>query len=179
MINVMKSIAWVIMTLLALLMVLIASRYFTWNPDLFFEAQRDVYLRYDIAIMTHIIGGVIAMMLGPFQFLTRLRERRKGLHRALGRLYLLGVIAGALGGFFMAFHAYAGITATLGFASLAVVWMFTAVMAYLSIRKGNVQEHRQGPTNHIKIKNGQTSGFKPTVWIFVCFAIFVLFFGFC
>ncbi|MGF1507837.1 MAG: hypothetical protein ACFB51_22345 [Anaerolineae bacterium] len=69
-------IGWGVMTFLALVMVLAASRYFLWNPDLFFPQQRAVYLAHDFAIMTHIIGGVLAMALGPFQFLNKLRLKR-------------------------------------------------------------------------------------------------------
>ncbi|NDJ36843.1 MAG: DUF2306 domain-containing protein, partial [Chloroflexi bacterium] len=156
-------------------------RYFLWNPDLFFPQQRAVYLAHDFAIMTHIIGGVLAMALGPFQFLNKLRLKRPGLHRTVGTIYLLGVLAGASGGFYMAFHAFAGMAATLGFAALAAAWLITAVLAYAAIRAGNEAAHRAwmirnfaltyaGVTlrlwiNPLMMAFGEVTGYEIVAWL--------------
>ncbi len=71
-----KYIGWGIMTFLALTIALMVSRYFTLNPDVYFPEQRDVYLAHQTGILTHIVGGVMALSLGTFQFLASLRERR-------------------------------------------------------------------------------------------------------
>src|SRR6185436_8325414 len=36
----------------------------------------------------HTLGGMIAMLIGPFQFLTTVRRRYPAVHRWLGRVYL-------------------------------------------------------------------------------------------
>ncbi len=138
-----KRIGWGTMTFLALAIVLMASRYFSLNPDVFFPEQRDVYLAHQAGIITHIIGGVLALGLGPFQFLNRLRTRRPQLHRWIGRFYLLGILLGGTAGLYMAFYAYAGIAASLGFATLAITWLTTGFMAYRTIRAGDVAAHRR------------------------------------
>ena len=138
-----RRIGWGFMTFLSLAIVLVVSRYFTWNPDMFFPQQRDVYLANKAGILGHIAGGSIALTLGPFQFLSGLRTRWPQVHRWLGRVYLFGVILGGLAGLYMSTYAYAGIAATLGFAALAIVWLGSGFMAYTTIRAGNKVAHQQ------------------------------------
>ena len=138
-----KHFGWGTMTFLALGIVLVASRYFTLNPVVYFPQQRDVYLAHQTGILAHIIGGVLALAVGPFQFLHRLRARRPQVHRWLGRIYLLGILLGGFAGLYMATFAYAGPIARLGFAALAMLWLTTGFMAYRTIRAGNVAAHRR------------------------------------
>ena len=83
------KIGWGLMTFLSLGIVLVVSRYLTLNPAVFFPEQRAVYLAHTTGIVTHIVGGMLALGLGPFQFLQRLRTKRPSVHRWLGRGYLL------------------------------------------------------------------------------------------
>ena len=141
--NINKRIGWGIMTFLSLSIVMVVSRYFSLNPDVYFPQQRSVYLAHQTGIITHIIGGVLALALGPFQFLNRLRTRWPKVHRWTGRIYMIGILLGGTAGFYMAFYAYAGVAASLGFAALALSWLFTGWMAYSNIRAGNKRIHRQ------------------------------------
>jgi hypothetical protein len=43
----------------------------------------------------------------------------------------------------MAFHAFGGLPARIGFASLALSWLYTGFCAYRAIRSGNVLSHRR------------------------------------
>ncbi len=109
------------------------------HPDMraAFEANR-------VGIYTHVFAAAVALGLGPFQFSTRLRERRPGLHRWSGRLYLgVGVLIGGLSGLYMAFHAFGGVVARLGFAALAIAWLYTGVRAYRAIRGIDPRAHRR------------------------------------
>lgn len=136
-------IGWGLMTFLALAISLVSSRYLTLDPTVYFPEQVDVYLRYTVPLMIHVGGSILALAIGPFQFLRSLRTKRPAVHRWLGRLYLLGILLGGVGGFFMAFHAWTGWVARLGFLALAVVWLLTGWLAYRSIRLGKVAEHRR------------------------------------
>ncbi|HEV2676208.1 MAG TPA: DUF2306 domain-containing protein [Aliidongia sp.] len=78
----------------------------------------------------HVAGAATALLVGPFQFLARLRTRHRLLHRRLGRLYVVGCLAGGVGGFVMAFGSTAGPIATVGFASLAATWIWANVQAW-------------------------------------------------
>ncbi len=106
--------------------------------------MRATYEAHRVGIYAHVFGAVVALVLGPLQFSTRLRSVRLGLHRWLGRIYLgVGVLVGGSAGLFMAFHAYGGWVARLGFGCLALAWLFTGIRAYLAIRARDVSTHRR------------------------------------
>lgn len=96
------------------------------------------------AVYLHVFASVFALGLGPFQFSSRLRVARPALHRAMGRLYLgVGVLCGGLAGLFLATHAFGGPVSRLGFASLALAWLYTGWRAYRAIRAREVATHRR------------------------------------
>jgi Predicted membrane protein (DUF2306) len=105
--GIIKKVGWSVMLLLALFMFVLASRYLTFNPEVYFPEQRAVYLAHLFGITLHIVGAMLATILGPFQFLPKIRTSRYlKVHRWLGRIYLMGVLIGGLGGLYMAFLAY-------------------------------------------------------------------------
>ncbi|NOX75818.1 MAG: DUF2306 domain-containing protein [Gammaproteobacteria bacterium] len=102
------------------------------------------FLAHPYGIYIHAFASIVALAIGPFQFSTRLRENRPGLHRWLGRGYLaIGVVVGGLAGLYMSQYASGGTVARLGFAVLAVLWIYTGLRAYLAIRRGSVKEHQK------------------------------------
>jgi uncharacterized membrane protein len=109
------------------------------HPDI-----RAVYESQRTGIYTHVFASVVALALGPFQFSAALRARLPALHRWSGRLYLaVGVLVGGLAGLFMAAHAFGGAASRLGFACLALGWLYTGLRAYLAIRARDVASHRR------------------------------------
>jgi len=109
------------------------------HPDM-----RANFLANPIGIYTHIFASIVALTLGPFQFSTRLRQKYTNVHRWFGRIYLaVGVLVGGLSGLYMSQFAYGGLIAKLGFGTLAVLWLYTGLRAYLSIRQRAIDEHRK------------------------------------
>jgi len=109
------------------------------HPDMrpAFEAQRA-------GVYVHVFASAFALALGPFQFSARLRARRIGLHRWMGRLYLgIGVLVGGGAGLYVATGAFGGPVARAGFATLALVWLYTGLRAYLAIRARDADTHRR------------------------------------
>ncbi len=107
------------------------------------DSMRKTYQLHAYGIYVHIFGAVVALLIGPLQFSTRLRQQRRQLHRWLGRIYLsVGVVVGGLSGLYMSMFANGGPVVKLGFACLALVWLYTGFMAYKSIRAGDVVQHR-------------------------------------
>ena len=139
-----KKVGWSVMLLLAIMMFVLASRYLTLNPEVYFPQQRAVYITHITGILVHVIGSMVATIIGPFQFLPKsITKRYLKVHRWLGRTYLIGVLLGGLGGLYMAFLAYGGFPARLGFATLAILWLGSGFMAYRQIRRKAIQSHRQ------------------------------------
>lgn len=91
----------------------------------------------------HIIGGMGAILTGPWQFSPRLRARALNVHRWSGRSYLASVLLGSVAGFGMATVSREGLPTHTGFGALAVLWLFTSAQAYIAIRRGRIAEHRR------------------------------------
>lgn len=97
-----------------------------------------------LALYAHVFGSSVALLIGPLQFWTHLRVHNPKLHRALGKLYLCaGVALGGVAGLALAASAYGGLPSKLGFASLALAWLYTASHAYGSARSGDIVAHRR------------------------------------
>ena len=90
----------------------------------------------------HIIGGAVVIITGGFQFWPKLRTDHINFHRWLGRIYLLFVLVGGVGGLVIAPRSDGGLVAHFGFGMLAVVWLFSGWQAYISIRRGDIASHR-------------------------------------
>ena len=73
-----------------------------------------------------------------------MRAAHLALHRWSGRLYLgFGVLLGGLTGLLVAFNAFGGPIARIGFGCLAAAWLFSGFKAYLAIRSRDVVSHRR------------------------------------
>lgn len=106
--------------------------------------MRTAFAAQGAVIYLHVFGSAAALLLGPFQFLSKLRITLPRLHRWMGRVYLgVGVLVGAVAGLLASFHAFGGPVARFGFACLAVAWLFTGVRAYMAIRAGDTVAHRR------------------------------------
>ena len=134
--------AWSVMVLLAFAIGIYALGYFL-IPEM---GGADFKARFEAIpwqARLHIIPGGLALILGAWQFHGGLRSRWTNIHRYFGRAYVIFVLTGAVGGLLLAWYAPHSPATRLGFASLAVVWFYSGVMAYLAIRTGNVPLHRQ------------------------------------
>ena len=136
-----RTVAWSFMLVLSLVIVFYATAVLVTGgyPDELSPSLRV----HSIAISLHIVGAILPLALGPFQFLPRLRNRFVKIHRWSGRLYLVGVLAGGISGLYLAPFSYGGLNTHLAFGSLAVLWLATGVQAYRAIRAGRIDEHRR------------------------------------
>lgn len=106
-------------------------------------AIKSRFFATEIAGWAHAIGGAVAVLIGPWQLLSRLRARLPRVHVWMGRIYLLAVLSGALGGLYFAPSSVAGQPGVIGFSVLAVFWLYTGAMAYLAIRRRDIVTHRR------------------------------------
>jgi uncharacterized membrane protein len=97
-----------------------------------------------LGIYCHAFASVVAISFGPLQFSKRLRASRPNVHRWIGRLYLfIGVMLGGLSGLYMAVFAFGGPIAKVGFALLALTWLYSGYRAYAAVRQRRIDEHRR------------------------------------
>jgi len=107
-------------------------------------AFRDSFGSRPLAIAAHIFASATALLIGPVQFSSRVRNRWPGFHRVVGRVYLAAAVpVGGLAGLYLSAFAVGGAMSTLGFGTLAVVWLYTALQGYLTARSRDFPTHRR------------------------------------
>jgi len=97
---------------------------------------------YGWALM-HAASSATALLIGPLQFVARLRQRRPTMHRAVGIAYVTACLAGGLSALPLAMGSVAGPLTSAGFIALAIAWMATTVIAVQRIATGKVAAHRR------------------------------------
>jgi uncharacterized membrane protein len=90
-------------------------------------------------LIPHTLCGVIALLAGPVQFSSRLRQRHLKFHRFLGRIYLISVFIGALTGIALA----AGRPGMPGTSMQAAAWIVCTTAAFITARNRQIVQHRQ------------------------------------
>jgi hypothetical protein len=90
----------------------------------------------------HFVLGPIALLLGPFQFLDRLRRRRPALHRRTGWVYAVACLGGGLAGLVLSTSSWGGLATHSGFMALAVLWIVTTIQAVRHARARRFALHR-------------------------------------
>jgi uncharacterized membrane protein len=96
-----------------------------------------------MAFFTHVFSSVLVLLAGFTQFSRSLMQKRPGLHRAFGYIYVIDIlmITGPAG-LLMAFYANGGISSRIAFVLLSVLWLSTTAMALYYAIKKNFTAHR-------------------------------------
>ncbi len=147
-----KYLPWGLMAFFAVVIAITALvPYATFNSANFNNATAryatETNLKF-ISLFVHAFSSGIALVIGPFQFLQGLRDRRPTLHRWMGRIYLTAILIGGLSAFVIAPGLISGLVGEIGLMSLAALWLWTGWMAYTSIRAGNIEAHRNWMTRN-------------------------------
>jgi len=103
-------------------------------------SMHSAYAEHPWRILIHVAASLVALALGPWQFIPALR-RRKALHRGIGFAYFLAVFVGGISGLFTAFIAQGGMISQIGFVTLAVLWIGASIAALSAIKRGDYLAH--------------------------------------
>jgi hypothetical protein len=87
-----RKILWYAVAVFAFVNALEVLRYLL--PHVPFPAQLDNFNQRRIALTLHALGGAIALLAGPLQFVPRFRESNWNRHRLLGWIYCGAVFLG-------------------------------------------------------------------------------------
>lgn len=142
-----KMLVWAAILTLAVGFVLkyVFRYYLHYNEAAFTDPIRGAanYWRMRGWLLLHMSGGMLALLSGPWQFWTGLRQRNMRVHRWTGRLFLSGVGVGCIGAFQMAVSTTFGWAFGFSLLGLALAWLSTAGMALYAILRGMVQTHKE------------------------------------
>ena len=137
-----KGVSWAVMTVLALFVAVyggLVAFLPGFGPP--FVGERKIAM--PLALYGHVVGGLLALALGPWQLNERLRHRALNRHRWIGRAYVFAVLVGGIGGLALSTVSIGGLVTHLGFGMLAVLWLGSTTMAWIRIRGRDRVAHRR------------------------------------
>lgn len=140
-----KKALWILFAFFAIIIGLYPVIYFIFDRKFGLLASKDEVLLNNIfwnaAFYIHIVFGGIALLIGWIQFNKKLRAKNLSLHRNIGKIYVIAALLSSIAGIYIALFATGGIITSLGFLSLGVIWFWTTITAYFSIRNGKLLQH--------------------------------------
>ena len=135
------TVLWGILTVFALLVGLVSLRYAL--PHIPHPAKLPNFTIHHKGLIVHAVSASLALLLGPWQFLSGLRKRHPQLHRRVGRAYTASLSVAAVSAVWIAPHAAGGHVSTAGFLGLALGWIVTTSMGVIAIRQRLIPQHRR------------------------------------
>jgi len=110
-----------------------------------FGALDDLFARYPILTLVHIVPGLLFMVLGPLQFSPTIRARHLRWHRWSGRVFVVcGVVIG-ISALLMIFGmpAIGGLNQAAATTLFASFFLFALCKAFWHIRRREIPLHRE------------------------------------
>ncbi|HEY6389468.1 MAG TPA: DUF2306 domain-containing protein [Candidatus Acidoferrum sp.] len=116
------------------------------NPRLAqFAALDDLFARYPILTLVHIVPGLLFMILGPLQFNPTIRARHLRWHRFSGRVFVVSGLVVGISALAMSFGmpAIGGVNQAAATTLFGTLFLFALCRAFWHIRRGEVALHRE------------------------------------
>jgi uncharacterized membrane protein len=98
---------------------------------------------WNIAMYIHIMTAALPLVIGPFLFVKKWRNRYLELHRNFGKVYVIMILISSVVGIYLSFYAHGGVLAKLGFLFLSLAWIYTTFKAYKHIRNKQLVLHEE------------------------------------
>jgi uncharacterized membrane protein len=133
-----KTILWISLGLTTLF-VFITSEVLLVTDYSMYHAYRLQVIADRGLLIPHTLAGIFALLIGPINFSSRIRQRHLTLHRILGRLYVVSVFVGSFTGIALAW----GRPGLPGTFMQAAAWMVCTTAAFLTARNRQIVQHRQ------------------------------------
>lgn len=133
-----KPVLWILLGLTTLF-VFITSEVLLVTDYPMYHAYRLQVIADRHLLIPHTLAGVFALLIGPINFSSRIRERHLQLHRVLGRIYVASVFVGSFTGIALA----TGRPGLPGTSMQAAAWMVCTTAALITARNRQIIQHRQ------------------------------------
>ncbi len=129
-------------TVLSLLVALASYRFLAFGLPLSFPDMLGQIEQRRLAFILHVSLAPLALAIGAVQFFPSIRKH-KPLHRWLGRIYAVTILISGAAGIIVALNAAGGLSAQLGFAVLAVLWLAVTANAVRHAMARRIGKHRR------------------------------------
>ena len=133
-----KTVIWVSLGLTALFVFITSEVLLITDYPMYHAYRLQVIADWQLLI-PHTLAGVFALLIGPLNFSSRIRERHFQLHRILGRIYVISVFIGAATGVALA----SGRPGFPGTTMQAAAWIVCTTAAFVTARNRQIIQHRQ------------------------------------
>lgn len=107
------------------------------------EAYGSYYFSRVFWVFPHVVLGIVATVVGPFQFIPKIRNTYLKFHRQLGRVYIITTVLAGISGMYMAATSDVNLTYMVGLFMLGFAWVTTSLMALISIKNRKVDLHKE------------------------------------
>lgn len=125
-----------------------AMPYMLWKPY-----KMKLFLGREAWVFTHVSMGLIALLTGPIQFWLAWRHKFIS-HKRLGIIYMIAVGVSGIASFYLALANQTSWIFGLGLGVLGIVWWLTTGLAFLAIRRHNIQLHHEWMTRSFILTMG-------------------------
>ncbi len=120
----------------------------TGDPSPGFQPPADFnprYYEHPYLTLTHVVCGILFMVLGPLQFVAAIRNRWIGFHRWCGRVFLIASLIGVLTAlaFVAVLPVFGSFSSSVAVFLASVVFLISIVQGYRHIRRFEIAEHRE------------------------------------
>lgn len=125
-----------------------ATVYVIYTEFVFFSDQHSDLTHFNAMrwlLILHGLFGMVALLLGPFQFSTTLRKKNIKLHKSIGKTYIITILLAApLAILLNIYYRIPGATITFVFENItqAAVWAITALMAWIAAYRRQITIHK-------------------------------------
>jgi uncharacterized membrane protein len=127
------------------------------------------FARHGALTLVHILPGALFLVLTPLQFLPRIREKRRPVHRWLGRVLVIsGLIIGTTSLVMSYKMNIGGPNETAATTLFGILFLFCLIKAYLHIGRTEVARHREWMIRAYAIGLGVATT-RPLVGMFFAF----------
>ncbi len=142
-----KWLGWTVMFFFALVLFYTTAEYLSLRTDINFLLVKEEEISNALwmtSFYIHIISAMVVLVVGPLQFIKKIRVKSLPLHRRLGKMYVYGILLlAAPSGLIMAFYAEGGIWSTVGFLLMSLLWFGTTIMAVRMAMQRKIAEHQK------------------------------------
>jgi len=107
-----------------------------------FEGRYDAH---PVLTLVHILPGFLVMILGPLQFVGKIRSRHIQVHRWSGRIFVSAALVSGVAAMVITFvfPVFGSFTAPAAMMFFGPIFLFSVVKAYLHIRRREILQHRE------------------------------------
>jgi uncharacterized membrane protein len=117
--------------------------FFVENVAVYFTGfKSETFISNPFWVISHLVGGTLALLLGPLQFSKWLRNKYLTFHRLSGKIYIVGAFIAGLSALRLSLISSC-VSCRISLLILAILVLFTTFSAWWMVKNKNIKAHQQ------------------------------------